>query len=306
MYALLQPLLVAVVLAGLELATGMPALSARSLAEVVVCVLVLAHPSGARPDVPPVRTAFVGTAGAARRWERSLAESSVGHFFVLGSIAVDGSGDHDSALGTLDELGGVVSRERIELLVIGDGAPLMRVLERLSWTSLALPVRVVEASRFCEDMLGHVPVTEIDAAWFAELPRTEAPIQAVAIKRAIDVTVALLAGLLLLPLLAVLILLVRRRGAPAIFKQVRVGEGGRPFTLYKLRTMHGRHGRVGLGPRSAGHAAGPQAAGQPPRRAAAAAQHPAREHEPGRSATRAAGLRRGRSSGRCPSTTGGI
>jgi lipopolysaccharide/colanic/teichoic acid biosynthesis glycosyltransferase len=236
-YALLQPLLVAAVLAGLELATGMPGLSARSLAEVAVCVLVLAHPSGARPDVPSVRTAFVGTTGAARRWERSLAESSVGRFFVLGTIAVDGSHNHDSPLGSLDELGGVVRREGIELLVIGEGAPPLRVLERLSWTSLELPVRVVEASRFCEDMLGHVPVTEIDAAWFASFLEPEAPIQTVVIKRAIDVSVALVAGLLALPLLAVLIPAIRRRGAPAIFKQVRVGEGGQPFTLYKLRTM---------------------------------------------------------------------
>jgi lipopolysaccharide/colanic/teichoic acid biosynthesis glycosyltransferase len=236
-HALLLPLVAAVAIVTLQLTTGMPDLSARSLAEIVVCVLVLAHPSGARPDIPPVRTAFVGTPEATRRWERSLAESCVGRFLMLGTVAVDGSAVTPSTLGHLDELGGLVSRESIDLLVVGDGAPLLRVLERLSWTSLTLPVRVVEASRFCEDMLGQVPVTEIDAAWFAGFLEPEAPIQTVVIKRAMDIVVALIVGVLTLPLMGLLMLMVRRRDAPALFKQTRIGEGGQPFTLYKLRTM---------------------------------------------------------------------
>ena len=31
--------------------------------------------------------------------------------------------------------------------------------------------------------------------------------------------------------------LIRRDGGPVLFRQVRIGEGGRPFTVYKLRTM---------------------------------------------------------------------
>jgi lipopolysaccharide/colanic/teichoic acid biosynthesis glycosyltransferase len=39
------------------------------------------------------------------------------------------------------------------------------------------------------------------------------------------------------PVLLIAGLLIRRDGAPALFKQVRIGEGGEPFVLYKLRTM---------------------------------------------------------------------
>lgn len=57
-------------------------------------------------------------------------------------------------------------------------------------------------------------------------------------KRTLDVTLASLALLACLPVLAVAALLVRISSpGPAIFKQQRSGMGGRPFTIYKLRTM---------------------------------------------------------------------
>jgi len=59
-----------------------------------------------------------------------------------------------------------------------------------------------------------------------------------ALKRAIDLFGAVLGLLLLWPLLLLLVILIRleSRGA-AIFTQQRLGQWGRPFTLYKLRTM---------------------------------------------------------------------
>jgi lipopolysaccharide/colanic/teichoic acid biosynthesis glycosyltransferase len=44
---------------------------------------------------------------------------------------------------------------------------------------------------------------------------------------------------LLLPLMVILALAIRREmGAPVLFRQQRPGRGGRPFTLYKFRTMN--------------------------------------------------------------------
>jgi lipopolysaccharide/colanic/teichoic acid biosynthesis glycosyltransferase len=57
-------------------------------------------------------------------------------------------------------------------------------------------------------------------------------------KSALDFPVALVLFLLLAPVIAVCALLVRltSRG-PAFYSQVRLGRGGRPFRIYKLRTM---------------------------------------------------------------------
>lgn len=66
------------------------------------------------------------------------------------------------------------------------------------------------------------------------------------LKRGIDVIVSALLLALLSPLLGLLWILIRLNlGSPVIFKQVRPGRYGVPFTMYKLRTM--TNGRDSLG-----------------------------------------------------------
>src|SRR2546430_757630 len=58
------------------------------------------------------------------------------------------------------------------------------------------------------------------------------------IKSLFDKVAAASALLLLAPLLLTIALMIRLEdGGPALFKQVRVGKAGRPFRLYKFRTM---------------------------------------------------------------------
>ena len=57
-------------------------------------------------------------------------------------------------------------------------------------------------------------------------------------KRLLDVALALAALLLLLPFIGLIALLVRTQlGTPALFCQQRPGLRGRPFTIFKFRTM---------------------------------------------------------------------
>ena len=59
-----------------------------------------------------------------------------------------------------------------------------------------------------------------------------------AIKRCVDIVGPALALLVLSPLLALIALAVRLSSSgPILFKQMRVGQGGRPFCIYKFRTM---------------------------------------------------------------------
>ncbi|MCW5875025.1 MAG: sugar transferase [Anaerolineales bacterium] len=65
-------------------------------------------------------------------------------------------------------------------------------------------------------------------------------------KRILDFVLALLGGIVLLPLILLLALLVRIfLGQPVLFRQPRPGIGGLPFTLYKFRTMRDASGADG-------------------------------------------------------------
>jgi exopolysaccharide biosynthesis polyprenyl glycosylphosphotransferase len=58
------------------------------------------------------------------------------------------------------------------------------------------------------------------------------------LKRVLDIVLVILSAPLTLPLIGLIVLLIRRDSpGAAIFKQMRVGKNGKPFTAYKFRTM---------------------------------------------------------------------
>ena len=74
------------------------------------------------------------------------------------------------------------------------------------------------------------------------MSRTGRPI-APGVKRLMDVAGAGGAVLVLAPVMAAVAAVVRRKiGHPVIFTQMRPGKGGKPFRIYKFRTMTDRAG----------------------------------------------------------------
>jgi lipopolysaccharide/colanic/teichoic acid biosynthesis glycosyltransferase len=67
------------------------------------------------------------------------------------------------------------------------------------------------------------------------------------LKRVFDILVSGVAlVVLVIPLLVLVVLIRRKLGAPALFRQIRPGLHGRPFQLIKFRTMTDARGEDGL------------------------------------------------------------
>lgn len=56
-------------------------------------------------------------------------------------------------------------------------------------------------------------------------------------KRILDILIVVLSAPFVVPLVALMAILVRRDGGPAFYSQTRVGQGGRDYTMWKLRSM---------------------------------------------------------------------
>ncbi|HET9162297.1 MAG TPA: exopolysaccharide biosynthesis polyprenyl glycosylphosphotransferase [Solirubrobacterales bacterium] len=219
-------------------------LSAMTLLGVLTSMLI----DSVNPVSAPSRIAVIGSALSAGELARELRLAAVSRYTVVGRITYqeDHEGEEEDRLGedrevpllgSLEDLANVVERERVDLLVMSSEVPRFRVFEEVANRCLHLPVRLMELTGFYEDVFGHVPVAEINAAWFQYImhPRYS-PITPHA-KRALDLAVGLTLGAIFLPILLICGLIIRRDGGPALFKQTRIGEGGRPLVVHKLRTM---------------------------------------------------------------------
>ncbi len=101
-------------------------------------------------------------------------------------------------------------------------------------------VPVVLGSEVIAWLEGRLPIEQMAPAAFLHQPGFAAVHSQTfnRITRVLDVVLGLVMGLASLPVLLVAMLLVRLfDGRPVVFRQTRLGQYGRAFTLYKLRTM---------------------------------------------------------------------
>jgi exopolysaccharide biosynthesis polyprenyl glycosylphosphotransferase len=200
---------------------------------------ILPARSSRRNGESRARIAIIGDARVARRLRDDLERGSrpyvfAGRIATLGDFASPGSVPILARLGELRE---ALIEHDIHLLILSPTTSREPVFDELVASCLDLPVQLVELSYFYETVFGYVPISEMKSVWFQYLLDPSSRFPHPLAKRAIDLLGAVLLGMLALPVCAILILLVRRDGGPGVFRQTRIGEGGEPFVLYKLRTM---------------------------------------------------------------------
>ena len=141
-------------------------------------------------------------------------------------------------LGSVESLPQLVAEHRIELVLVAFGAHADHNVVDAIRDLDAAPCDVFVVPRMYE-LNQHSGVTElIDGVPVLKLRRPAYRSVAWQLKRVVDVVVAGIALLLASPALAVLAVAVRRETGPGIiFKQERIGLHGKPFVLYKFRSL---------------------------------------------------------------------
>ncbi|HWH10013.1 MAG TPA: sugar transferase [Solirubrobacteraceae bacterium] len=190
-----------------------------------------------------VHLGVIGSPGEARRLQEELAGSGNREYEVSAVITPDDWVLDPAALSgpyvcALSGLGRAIDLRRLEILVITQEFPAAQIHERLAREVITRPVQIMGLSEFHEHRFGAVPLAEIDYSWFSSLAGVHyRPIRAV-VKRVMDIAIVLPVFLALGPLILVLATRIRRfDGGPALYGQDRVGYGGVPFRIYKLRSM---------------------------------------------------------------------
>lgn len=102
-------------------------------------------------------------------------------------------------------------------------------------------VEVIPMPTMYEELLGRVPIHHLESEWLIRSFGTEARVNGFyeLLKRFMDILFALIGliiHLVLYPFLAIFILL--DTGSPILYIQTRSGKGGKPYTIYKFRTMY--------------------------------------------------------------------
>jgi lipopolysaccharide/colanic/teichoic acid biosynthesis glycosyltransferase len=96
-------------------------------------------------------------------------------------------------------------------------------------------VTFAEFVSFYTDIFDRVPLENVDDAWLLEyLPRSHRIYDLA--KRAFDITLAAIGSVIALPFIGLAALVLLPTGTPFISHE-RVGKDGRPFHIFKLRTM---------------------------------------------------------------------
>jgi len=185
------------------------------------------------------RVLVVGSSAVSDLQEAARRAGRLSFEMIAAEPAEEGPQAQADLLNPVD-LAPIVEAQRPDLIVLADEQTSSQALERL----LDITDRrfhVVGLTSFYEYAFGSVPVRQMTPWWFMSLLHVRQRAPGRPSKRLFDIVVAVV-GLIVLALLFPLFALLVKCSSPGpvIYRQVRVGERGRRFTIYKLRTMSAR------------------------------------------------------------------
>ena len=192
---------------------------------------------------PHERLLLVGTNPAAVRLARELYERKDLGIEIVGFIDADPARVGQPVLnpgvvGVIEDIPAIVSERSVDRVVVSlsdaRGQLPMDTLLNMKLHGVAFD----HLASVYEECTGKIAVENLRPSWLIFSPGFRKRRTLVALKRTIDIVAASVGVVLAAPIMlgvAAMVRLVSR--GPALYRQQRVGEHGRVFTLYKFRSM---------------------------------------------------------------------
>jgi exopolysaccharide biosynthesis polyprenyl glycosylphosphotransferase len=172
--------------------------------------------------------------------EKSLLD---GGYRYAGFVTPDDNGKNGihkliPKLGTVDTLESIIDTNNIQLVVLAmektEQSLLEKIINRLSEKDVEIKIQ----PNTLDILSGSVKTSSVMGAALIDLQTGLMPEWQQNIKRLVDITVAVFSSILLLPLMLYAALRVKFSSkGPVFFLQERIGYKGKPFTMYKFRSM---------------------------------------------------------------------
>jgi exopolysaccharide biosynthesis polyprenyl glycosylphosphotransferase len=186
------------------------------------------------------QVAILGWNEEARALADELAAQPAHPYRFRGVITLPGDSVAPETIGSLDDLPAVLGRHEIDVLIAArtdlPREHLLRVVESceqayVEWKVIPSSFQIL-LSGLRLQTIGRLPVLGVEELAINKLFNR-------ALKRAVDITGALIGLVLSAPVMAVLAVLIKRESphGPVFFAQTRIGANHRNFTLWKLRSM---------------------------------------------------------------------
>jgi len=187
------------------------------------------------------RLLIVGTGRDAVRLRRLASKSLVGRPHILGHLRAPWeTGEPESSvvvLGGMERLTSALDEDFVDEVLFS--APLDRLADILPFVrqceEVGVPVGIQAESFACHSLPEIVDLHGLPMLAYS--PTRHVP-EALAIKRALDISVAVVGILVTGPIMLICAIVIRlTSGSPVLFHQPRSGLNGRTFIMYKFRTM---------------------------------------------------------------------
>ena len=141
-------------------------------------------------------------------------------------------------IGGIDQLEEVIEREQVDRLIISlsERRGVMPIHQLTALKLQGLPIEDAQSMR--ERITGRIMLDHLQPSWLISSDGFQKSSFVMAVKRTTDIVISAILVLLCAPVMLLTAIAIRLESdGPALFKQQRVGLGGRTFRIFKFRSM---------------------------------------------------------------------